>query len=62
MNLATEPYNTQRARWPKQGRHVLAQFDAENIVVYQAFRPEIAEYAVRGVRWRATGGIREMLR
>jgi hypothetical protein len=46
VNLATESYAAQKARWPKAGRHVLAQFDAEGIVVYQAFRPQIAEFAV----------------
>ena len=33
--------------WPKAGRHILAQYDEESVVVYQAFCPEIAEYAVR---------------
>ncbi|XP_052222753.1 uncharacterized protein LOC127838795 [Dreissena polymorpha] len=35
-----------RSEWPERGRHILAQFDEETIVVYQAFRPDIAEYAV----------------
>jgi hypothetical protein len=41
-----EPYLLQNARWPSAGRHILAQFDAESVVVYQAFRPAIAEEAV----------------
>ena len=45
MNLITEPYRVQTERWPQTGRHVLAQYDAEKIVVYQAFRPEIGRYA-----------------
>ncbi len=32
--------------WPKEGKHILAQYDDNCIVVYQAFCPEIAEYAV----------------
>jgi hypothetical protein len=40
-----EPYLLQNARWPSAGRHILAQFDAESVVVYQAFRPAIAEEA-----------------
>jgi len=27
MNLMTEPYPVQAARWPTSGRHILAQFD-----------------------------------
>jgi hypothetical protein len=45
MKLATEPYLTQRRRWPPAGRHLLAQFDEESVVVYQAYRPEIGRFA-----------------
>src|SRR5690349_4794778 len=44
--LATELYSIQAVRWPAHGRHLLAQYDANSIVVYQAYRPEIAEPAV----------------
>ncbi|XP_002738885.1 uncharacterized protein LOC100367844 [Saccoglossus kowalevskii] len=37
--------------WPKNGNHVLAQYDDHNIVVYQAFCPEIANYAVKNQRF-----------
>jgi hypothetical protein len=43
--LVIEPYPLQHARWPATGRHVLAQFDATSIVVYQAYRPEIGRFA-----------------
>jgi uncharacterized protein DUF4291 len=46
MNLATELYIDQAARWPRVGRHILAHHDAETIVVYQAYRPSIARYAI----------------
>jgi hypothetical protein len=39
MNLLTEPYLAQVARWPQTGRHILAQFDNTAVVVYQAYRP-----------------------
>ena len=42
----TERYLTQSARWPKQGRHILAQFDEDSVIVYQAYRPEIGNFAV----------------
>jgi hypothetical protein len=43
--LRTETYLEQNARWPKVGRHVLAQFDDDRVVVYQAYRPSIGEWA-----------------
>jgi hypothetical protein len=45
MKLKTEPYLEQRRRWPESGRHILAQFDADTVVVYQAYRPEIGNFA-----------------
>jgi hypothetical protein len=46
MLLTTEPYLAQKARWPREGRHILAQYDATSIIVYQAFRPDIVRSAV----------------
>lgn len=37
----TESYLAQKARWPASGRHILAQYDADTVVVYQAYRPGI---------------------
>jgi len=45
MKLITEPYVTQLARWPTCGNHILAQFDEQSIVVYQAYRPAIGRFA-----------------
>src|SRR3954453_11237768 len=45
MNLTTKPYNAQQARWPQSGRHILAQYDAGSVVVYQAYRPDIGHFA-----------------
>ena len=47
MNLRTEKYLNQMKRWPPSGRHILAQFDAETVVLYQAYRPSIARFAVQ---------------
>jgi Domain of unknown function (DUF4291) len=44
-SLRIEPYVAQRARWPVEGRHVMAQFDEETVVVYQAYRPSIGRFA-----------------
>lgn len=44
--MRLQPYSTQLARWPRSGKHILAQCDADSIWVYQAYRPAIARYAV----------------
>ncbi len=31
-SLLVEPWRVQEARWPKHGRHVLAQFDDEKVI------------------------------
>lgn len=43
--LALESYAAQQRRWPRAGRHVMAQFDDEAVVVYQAYRPAIGHFA-----------------
>src|SRR4051795_4009886 len=44
-------YLDQTHDWPHTGRHILAQFDADSIYVYQAYRPSIARYAVEHQRF-----------
>ncbi len=46
MNLTFESYSQQSAIWPQNGRHILAQYDDESIIVYQAYREEIGRYAI----------------
>jgi len=45
MNLETEPYESQSSIWPTAGRVILAQYDEETVVVYQAYRPAIGDFA-----------------
>src|SRR5262245_5318328 len=45
MPLVYEPYPEQVKVWPKDGRHILAQYDEESIIVYQAYNPAIGRYA-----------------
>ncbi len=47
MNLPTESYTTQATRWPTSGRHILAQFDDESVIVYQAYKLSIGRFAVK---------------
>jgi hypothetical protein len=49
--LVTELYCEQVKAWPKEGRHILAQFDADSVVVYQAYRPAIGRYAAEHGRF-----------
>ena len=51
MNLRTERYQDQLARWPKIGRHILAQYDADSVIVYQAYKPTIGHYAAQHGRF-----------
>ena len=45
MGLVTERYVEQAKVWPKTGRHILAHYDDETIIVYQAYSTEIGRYA-----------------
>ena len=46
MKLAVEPYLTQaKEHWPDSGRVILASFDGDSVVVYQAYRPTIGHFA-----------------
>jgi len=47
MTLLTAPYQSQSAGWPAVGHHILAQFDAKTIVVYQAYSKQIGEFAAQ---------------
>lgn len=49
--MKTASYLRQVERWPKSGRHILAQCDSDSVVVYQAYRPEIGHYAAKHGRF-----------
>ena len=46
-SLLLENYQEQQDRLPASGQHLCAQFTADDIVVYQAYHPGIADFAVR---------------
>ncbi|MBL1176757.1 DUF4291 domain-containing protein [Pantanalinema sp. GBBB05] len=46
MKPLTTSYLTQIAQLPQTGRHIVAQYDEDSVVVYQAYRPVIAHFAV----------------
>ena len=51
LHVIIEKHVDQQPHWPRTGRHILAQYDDASIVVYQAYRPAIAEYAVKHQRF-----------
>ena len=44
--LPTAAYTLQTGVWPKTGRHILAHFDDDSIVVYQAYNRAIGRHAI----------------
>ncbi len=47
MKITVKKYKEQLVEWPKSGCHIMAQYDDEKIIVYQAYRKEIGEFAVK---------------
>lgn len=45
MNLELKNYVEQKRNWPESGKHIMAQYTDEYVVVYQAYRPEIGHFA-----------------
>lgn len=46
MRIETENYPASLAQIPSEGQHIIAHQSGEQIVVYQAYKPAIAEFAV----------------
>jgi len=49
--MKTEKYTEQEKRLPKEGRQIIGRKEGDTIVVYQAFNPNIAKYAVEHQRF-----------
>jgi hypothetical protein len=47
MVLQTTNYELLKATLPHEGKHILAHYNDDSIVVYQAFKKEIADFAVK---------------
>ncbi len=47
--LPVAPYAEQMKCWPQTGQHILAHFDEDTIIVYQAYRPSIGRFAIENV-------------
>ncbi|MCP4525308.1 MAG: DUF4291 domain-containing protein [Aestuariibacter sp.] len=60
MNIQTARYLEQKTVWPTDGRYILAQYDQSSVVVYQAYRLSIGEYAVQHQRFGGDFGFNRM--
>jgi hypothetical protein len=43
----TSSYKLQNKNWPQKGKHILAQYTDDYVIVYQAFNDEIANFAIK---------------
>lgn len=47
MKIKLKNYKEQLQNWPEKGHHIMAQYDGEKIIVYQSYRKEIGEFAIK---------------
>lgn len=58
--MQTAAYLQQAPLWPSKGRGILAQFDSESVVVYQAYKPSIGQHAARHATFGPDFSMRRM--
>jgi hypothetical protein len=58
-DLIWEKYEEQKKEWPQVGRHVVAQFDEDSVVVYQAYTNVIGAYAVENKKFSGCSAFNE---
>lgn len=51
LTFLTHRYKDQTPHRPAKGQHIMAQYDDDSIIVYQAYRPAIASFAVEHQRF-----------
>lgn len=49
--MKLEKYKEQLKRLPKEGKQIIGQIERDNIIVYQAFNPNISEYALKNQKF-----------
>ncbi|MEM6737466.1 MAG: DUF4291 domain-containing protein [Bacteroidota bacterium] len=60
MKLKIEQYIKQVQQWPKEGHQLMAQYNDEEIIVYQAYRKEIGYFAVENQFFGETFSLNRM--
>jgi len=58
LGHARVPYLLHRRTWPRRGRHILAQYTDDAVVVYQAYNPQIGHYAAEHKKFVGAPGWR----
>lgn len=43
--IITKSFKQQNTAWPQTGKHILAQYDDDTVIVYQAYRKSIGNFA-----------------
>jgi hypothetical protein len=51
MNLKTIKYSNYEKELPQSGKHIIGQLRNENIIVYQAFNPNISKWAIENQKF-----------
>lgn len=49
--MKIERYSEQKKRLPKDGKQIIGSVEGENIIVYQAFNPNISQFAVENQKF-----------
>jgi hypothetical protein len=47
MKIKLKKYTEQAKEWSQSGYHIMAQYNDEEIIVYQSYRKEIGEFAIQ---------------
>ena len=58
MDIKISSYCEQEQKWPKSGNHILAQFDTDSIIVYQAFNEKISKELVKNQNYHSKSCIK----
>jgi len=60
--LRAIPYSSYKTAVPTEGNHIVASYDEEKVVVYQAYRPDIAAAAVKNQHLACEGSAFKLTR
>ena len=47
MKIELKKYKEQETNWPQSGYHIMAQYNKEEIIVYQSYKKSIGDFAVK---------------
>ena len=47
MKIELKKYTEQDVQWPQSGYHIMAQYNEKEIIIYQSYKKEIGNFAVK---------------